>query len=100
MSKSKTCLDCIYLAIDEWNQRQKEEKFKIPKSLDTVIYGEDSILDSLGIIHFIVSIEENIKEIFNIDIVLADEKILNQNESPFQSVQTLNEYISLLINID
>ena len=100
MSKSKTCLDCIYLAIDEWNQRQKEEKFKIPKSLDTVIYGEDSILDSLGIIHFIVSIEENIKEIFNIDIVLADEKILNPNESPFQSVQTLNEYISLLINID
>ena len=100
MSKSKTCLDCIYLAIDEWNQRQKEEKFKIPKSLDTVIYGEDSILDSLGIIHFIVSIEENIKEIFNKDIILADEKILNQNESPFQSVQSLNEYISSLITVD
>lgn len=100
MSKSKTSLDCIYLAIDQWNLRQKEEKFKILKSLDTVVYGEDSILDSLGIIHFIVSIEENIKEIFNKDITLADEKILNQNESPFQSVQTLNEYISSLINID
>ena len=100
MSKSKTSLDCIYLAIDQWNLRQKEEKFKIPKSLDTVIYGEDSILDSLGIIHFIVSIEENIKEIFNKDIILADEKILNQNESPFQSVQSLNEYISSLITID
>ena len=97
METSKRALSCIYKSIDSWNKNQKEEKFKILKSIDTEIFGENSILDSLGIIHFIVSIEDNIKEEFNIDISLANEKVISEDESPFKNVKLLNEYISSLI---
>ena len=55
------------------------------------------IPEKLGIIHFIVSIEDNIKEEFNIDISLANEKVISEDESPFKNVKLLNEYISSLI---
>ena len=97
MEFSERTLLCVYKAIDDWNKKQTEEKFRISKSLETEIFGENSILDSLGIIHFIASIEENVKEEFNMDITLADEKVINEDVSPFANVKLLNKYICSLI---
>ena len=97
MESSEKTLLCIYKSIDDWNKKQKEEKFRMSKTLETEIFGENSILDSLGIIHFIASVEENIKEVFNIDIALADEKAISEDVSPFTNVKLLSKYICSLI---
>ena len=62
--------------------------------------GENSKLDSLGIVNFIVSVEENIEDEFDQSILLADEKAMSSEESPFSNVNSLSNYVaSLLENV-
>lgn len=87
---------CIYNSIDEWNKNSKEDT-KLAKSEDTVLMGENSKLDSLGIVNFIVSVEENIEDEFDQSILLADEKAMSSEESPFANIKSLTVYISNLL---
>jgi acyl carrier protein len=89
-------LKCIYEAVDEWNSKAKQN-LQLKKSLDTVLMGENSNLDSLGIVNFIVSVEERIEDEFDKSILLADEKAMSSEESPFSSINNLSNYISSLL---
>jgi len=64
------------------------------------LFGGDSLLDSLGLVSLIVSIEEAIEDQFNTSIILADEKAMSRRTSPFSRVSYLVEYILELINAD
>ena len=66
--------------------------------MDTILFGGNSKLDSLGLINLIIAVEQNIEDEFNISITLADEKAMSQDESPFESVASLSNYIELLLN--
>tara|TARA_B100000989_G_C19525590_1_gene466686 strand:+ start:1948 stop:2256 length:309 start_codon:yes stop_codon:yes gene_type:complete len=98
-SKIERIKKCIFYSIDEWNKKSTEEN-KLHKSDETVLMGENSKLDSLGIVNFIVSVEENIEDEFDQSILLADEKAMSSEESPFSNVNSLSNYIaSLLENV-
>lgn len=64
----------------------------------TKLFGGDGILDSLGLVSFIVSVEEAIEDEFNISIVLADEKAMSRRTSPFARINALVDYIFEVIN--
>ena len=64
------------------------------------LFGGESLLDSLGLVSLIVSIEEAIEDQFNTSIILADEKAMSRRTSPFSRVSYLVEYILELINAD
>ena len=64
------------------------------------LFGGDSLLDSLGLVSLIVSIEEAIEDQFNKSIILADEKAMSRRTSPFSRVSYLVDYILELINAD
>ena len=64
------------------------------------LFGGDSLLDSLGLVSFIVSVEEVIEEKFNKSIILADEKAMSRRTSPFSRVSYLVDYIFELINLN
>ena len=90
-------LNVIYRVIDDIND-QEDQTQAITKSLDTILMGSGSDLDSLGIVNFIVAVEQNIEDDFDVTITLADERALSQEVSPFRTVRSLSDYITVLIN--
>jgi acyl carrier protein len=87
----------VFRAVDEVNRMLPPES-RLDKSHTTHIFGKDGKLDSLGFVNLIVAVEENIMEEFGVVISLADEKARSQETSPFQTFQTLIEYISVLLD--
>ena len=63
----------------------------------TSLFGEDGILDSMGLVNLVVNLEERIHEEYNIIVTLADERAMSRTESPFRSIRTLAAYIDELI---
>lgn len=89
-------VDCIYAALDEANLSRNGGP-PIVKSPDTPIHGTASGLDSLGLINFIVAVEENVEREFGTPIMLSDERALAQEPSPFDSVRELAAYLDILL---
>lgn len=89
--------ETIYNALDEINLLLPDEN-KIVKKEDTVLYGANSRLDSLGMVNLIVAVEQRIQDELGQSIDLTDEKALSQKNSPFLTVKTLSDYIASLLN--
>ena len=90
-------IESLYTVIDETN-RQNPAGPPLSKSLETVLYGSESELDSLGLINFVVAAEQGIERNFGKSIVLADDRALSQPTSPFSSVGALANYIEVLLS--
>ena len=86
----------IFRVIDEMNQ-QLAENLRIEKSTATALLGKSAVLDSLGLVNLIVAVEEEIEEQFGVNITLADERAISQKKSPFKTIGTLVEYITMLL---
>ncbi|CAM2068802.1 hypothetical protein SCOR_25760 [Sulfidibacter corallicola] len=95
MSLEERVQEAVYLAVDETNEDQGEEL--LPKSLDTLLFGENGRLDSLGLVNFISVVEEHVEDVFDATIVLADERALTAEKSPFHSIANLVEYVCVLL---
>ena len=87
----------IYKAIDEINIILPK-KMRLSKSPSTKLSGDPKGLDSLGLVSFIVATEEKLENNFGITLSLTDEESMSQKNSPFQTVQTLTDYISMIID--
>ena len=88
-------LHIIFEAIDEINLSL--EDVQMEKNEDTVIFGNESVLDSMDLVHFISLIEEKIEDETGDYISIADENAMALEVSPFRTVKTLNEYIKNLL---
>jgi acyl carrier protein len=97
MKTKEKIIDIIYKVIDEVNEDRFADENQIIKSLDTRLFGGDSIIDSLGLVHLIVLIEEKVNEEFDLTLIIADERAMSQRNSPFKSVDTFADYILELI---
>lgn len=89
--------EIIFESIEEINSQLTEDR-QIQKSDDAVLYGQKSVLDSLGLVNLIVDIEQRFHDKTEITINLADEKALSQKNSPYLTVKSLSDYISQLLN--
>lgn len=87
----------IYESIDEINSFQAKDR-KIEKGEDSILYGQNTKLDSLGLVNLIVEVEQRMTDKLNVTIDLTDEKALSQNNSPFLTVKSLCEYIIIHLN--
>jgi hypothetical protein len=85
-------LKVVYDAIDVVNRQLPASK-RLHKSPDTIIVGAGGSLDSLGIVTFVVLVEEKVGEALGTTIQLLDEQMLVE-DSPFQSIGTLTHYIA------
>jgi acyl carrier protein len=68
----------------------------IELSQDTPLIGQNSVLDSLGLVTLIVDLEQRMDEEFGICVTLADDRAMSQRNSPFRSVASLTDYILML----
>lgn len=87
----------ILKAVEELNQQLPPEQ-QVPVSSDTLLFGHEGLLDSLGLVSLILIVEERVASEFGVSIALADERAMSQTNSPFRSVQSLTEYVSLLMH--
>jgi D-alanine--poly(phosphoribitol) ligase subunit 2 len=85
-------LRIVYDTIDIVNQQLPAAK-RLRKSPETVILGTGGSLDSLGIITFVIALEEKVGETFGTSIQLLDEQMLVE-DSPFHQVGSLADYIT------
>lgn len=59
---------------------------------DTTLYGEDGVLDSMGLVTLVVAVEQAIEDKYERPVGLADEKAMSQSRSPYRSANRLAEY--------
>jgi acyl carrier protein len=85
----------IFDAIEMANNARDDDK-QIPVSQDTELYGSGGKLDSMGLVAFLVDIEESFQD-NDINISLSDERAMYQSHSPFRNVKSLTDYIATLI---
>ncbi len=77
---------------------QLKNKIDVGKKEYAVLYGENGVLDSLGLINLIVSAESEIESKYKETIMLADGASLPLVNSPFKTIGTLADYIINLLN--
>ncbi len=97
MMEKKKIIQAIFSAIDEVNQELPERE-QLNKSVDTVLLGESSPLDSLGLVTLIVVLEERIEDEFDEVIALADDEAFSDEKGPFANVNALTNHISSLLD--
>ncbi|MEK6730655.1 MAG: hypothetical protein AABY34_00525 [Pseudomonadota bacterium] len=94
-------INVIFSAMEDLNTQLPQDK-KIDKRLDVQLFGGQGNLTSLSLVRFIVAVEDRMSETFEKSVVLADERALSKEHSPFRSVAALVDYIENLLseNVD
>ncbi len=64
---------------------------------DARLLGADAIVDSLGLVIVVTGFEAKVNDAFNAEIVLANEKAMSMNNSPFRSLSVLADYAADLL---
>ena len=65
---------------------------------DIKLFGGDGLLDSIGLVSYVVEVEEKLEDEYDISVVLADEKAMSRRTSPFARISYLADYILEVIN--
>jgi acyl carrier protein len=65
---------------------------------NTKIFGCDTVLDSLGLVSFLVDVEQYFNDKCGTNIVMVDEKSMSQKHSPFRTIKTLADYVVKLLS--
>ena len=92
----KQLLETIYKSLDEINENLNDAQ-KLIKDKNTVLFGKDGQLDSLGLVNLLVIVEQNIEDEFDVSITIADERAMSQKHSPFRTIGTVADYINMLL---
>jgi D-alanine--poly(phosphoribitol) ligase subunit 2 len=74
-----------------------EKDINLELDEDISLYGNEGVLDSLGLVTLIVMVEESIENELGLAVVLADEKAMSQKTSPFLTASSLINYIYQLV---
>ena len=96
MNEPEDILAAIYRAID-WINGELPLDRKLIKVPETRLLGSESVLDSMHLVSLIIAIEREVEDTFGVALTLADERALSMTESPFRSIQSLADYIGILI---
>ena len=92
----KKVIKAIYSAIDDVNKMLPREA-RLSKSVDSIIIGRKSILDSLGVVNLIVAVEARIAEEFGFEITLVDARNVAGDGGPLSTLGALVDYISNIL---
>ena len=59
----------------------------------TVLIGEGGIIDSLNLVSLILDVEEYLEERMGLSVILADERAISRERSPFRTIEALADYV-------
>ena len=84
--------EILYPAVDE-AKKTIESAAALERSPESRLFGAGG-LDSLGLVRFIVLVEERIEERTKLELTLVSDKAMSRSSSPFRTLQTLADYIN------
>ena len=89
----------VISSLHEILSEQEEDEIET-NSFDesTCLIGTRTVIDSLGLVSLIINIEQKLSEHYRLSVTIADERALSREKSPFKTVGSLSDYISLLID--
>jgi hypothetical protein len=61
------------------------------------LIGPESLLDSLSLVNLILDVEQRLEEQAGVTVTLADDRAMSQRTSPFLTVDTLADYVTMLL---
>lgn len=96
MNNSENIIAAIYRGVD-WINGELQPDRQLIKAPETRLVGSESVLDSMHLVSLIVAIEREVEDAFGVAVTLADERALSMSASPFRSIQSLTDYIGILI---
>jgi acyl carrier protein len=64
-----------------------------PVTEETVLVGNEAVLDSLGVVQLIVEVEQRVEQTHGISVTLANDKAMSQRNSPFRTVGVLADHV-------
>lgn len=97
MLTEENVLGIIFRALQNLNEELDDgEKFVVDSNLS--LFGPDATLDSLALVSVIVDVEGDVSASLGRSISLTDDRAMTQEISPFDNVQTLLNYIMILVN--
>ena len=82
----------IYQVFD--NLMEQSSELKLEKQQGTPLVGDGSVLDSLGLVNFLVALEQKLQDIVGSSFQIADQDLLIGEEQPLRSVETLSAYLA------
>ena len=86
-------------AIDEVNA-QLSLSSRLTKTPDTILFGREAGLDSLGLVNFIVALEKHVEDGCGRPVSLSTPEVMLAAESPFASVRSLRTYLTSVLKED
>jgi acyl carrier protein len=92
----------VSLIVSALQELCEQQGVKIPGCLggETSLFGQDGLLDSLGLVSLVIAVEQAIADEFGVHVSLADEKAMSQKHSPYRTIGALVEYASRLIHAE
>jgi acyl carrier protein len=96
MNDLENIVAAIYRAVD-WINGELPPDRQLIKAPETRLLGSQSVLDSMQLVSLIVAIEREVEDTFGVALTLADERALSMKASPFRSIQSLADYVGILL---
>jgi acyl carrier protein len=89
----------VQIVITSLREVLEQAEEPIPDNLgeETVIVGNNAVLDSLGVVSLIVEIEGRLEMEHEISVTLASDRAMSQRSSPFRAVGVLADYMCSVI---
>lgn len=69
-----------------------EQSIESEVNQHTALFGANSLLDSMGLVHIIVEIESRLRN-KEVSVSLISEQAMSQRNSPFRTIETLTDFI-------
>ena len=92
-------LDIVINQVTELNDTLPEDQ-QFSVSNETVLFGDNSKIDSLSLVSVIVDLEGVFSSEYDFDISLTDDRAMTREISPFDNVASLVDYIHEIISED
>ena len=96
MSERESVLGVVLAAVETYNLQVPEGE-RIDSARGMPLFGKKGRLDSLGLVNFIVAVEEECEEAFDLSLSLADERAFAKNHNPFRTIDALVDYVTTVI---
>ncbi|WP_208246086.1 hypothetical protein WGT02_32095 (plasmid) [Rhizobium sp. T1470] len=79
-------------AISEINDT-RHENISVNELDNISLYGDSGVFDSMGLVNFLVLVEEKLDDKFNLVLSLTSERAVSRRISPFRNIVSLVDFI-------
>jgi acyl carrier protein len=86
------------LVIDSLNELKETNNLDFDVTDETILLGENSVMDSYDFVSFVSNLEEKIADAFDKPITIVSEKAFSKKYSPFKTIDRITDYIIELMN--